>query len=346
MLGNKNLFNRPFCIESCGFWMIVGKSSIKLDQAISNLAKELRSRSLRIESAADRVLAWSRRTRAEEPNRYNELHAKESRVLRAAGVMIYRRSMKNILQKSRPGSGIRIRAVGSHIYNMERWVLPVLETVSPQTYKSALYRLVGNEIPEYSSWHDEFDRADYVPKSILRVFIRARKLGILPPKEVTSKCERALSTQPTVREMFGTLENLTEGYWDRELSSTILTRWGDRRLSDSIFHDDVLMKSTKLPERRIKEWLKEKRGLPSSQLKISGGRLLPLARQEGFFTNSEGENGALLDLLQGYFKIRNYAHHENLGGTRATLDTILLTNKILNMIEDQTNLSKNNLAAS
>ena|SRR3989442_18406 len=108
-----------------------------------------------------------------------------------------------------------------------------------------------------------------------------------------------------------------------------MAKWDNMQLSDSSIHDELLMKATKLPETRIKEWLRSSCNVPDNQLRISGGQLLNLARDKGFFKNSEGENHALFDLFQGYLKIRNEVHHESVGGTRRSVDTILLTNKIL-----------------
>jgi hypothetical protein len=317
--------------------MVRDPSSVKLEQAMERLEKELKAKSLRVEAAADRVLVWGRKTEFEDQDRYRIMRAKENRLLRLAGNMIYRRSMRRISEgkKSQPGTHKRLAAVGSHLYDMARWVLPVLEYSSPVTYKQALKQLLTDEISEYSAWNNEFDKNDYLPSYILELFGRAEKLGMNTPLEIRQKCERAFDIRPTVNQLFGMLGSLVRDYWDKELAYVLQRKWGDKKLWDSSIQEDLISKSTTLPEKRIKDWLRSTRGFSDNQLKVPGGRLLGFAAQHGFFKTSIEENLPLSDFLQGYLKIRNEAHHQSLEGTRATIDVIILTNKILNMIESQ-----------
>ena len=196
-------------------------SSVKLEQALSRLSNELRSKSFRVEAAAEGVLKWSRRTELEEPDRHSELRARETRLLRLAGAMMRRRSMRrlSIGKKSRPGTQTRLRAVGTHIYYMERWVLPALEHTSPPTYKDLLGHILTDEISEYSSWNDEFEKGAYVLPYILRLFGRAEKLGIRPPTQVRRKCERALSSQSRIAETTERIKAKASSLYEASYSS-------------------------------------------------------------------------------------------------------------------------------
>lgn len=311
--------------------------AVKFEQALLKLTKELKARSLRVESAAERVMIWARKTEREVPDSYSKMRARELKLLRQAGKLAYKRSLRklDLGKKSAPGTQRRLNYLRAHIYDVERWVFPILEKVSPETYKTALNQVLTSDIPEYSGWKDEFDKYDYAPEYILRLFGRAERLGIKPPMQIRLKCERALSNQPTIANMHDLLQRFVKGFWDIELAEVLMTKWSDRELSDQSFHEDLLFKVTTIPEARLKRYLRANFGMADDELRGPSSKLLQLAKDRGFFKNSAGDNEALPDLLQGYSKIRNNIHHPGTGGTRSFVETILLTNRVLNSIESQ-----------
>jgi hypothetical protein len=266
---------------------------------------------------------------------YSQLRPKVIRTLaRAAHSFLQKREkeLKGASKKHRPGSSAKQAALQSYIYNLQHYLLPIFTDSSSQKYKLTIKNLLAGPVAEFSMYSKEFE--PFIGKCILSVIEQSRRLGLREPLDVTAKCELAMSEHLSTRYLFGALRSLDRNYLDPELVERVERLYRNKVLSDESLYDPLLMTISKLPENRIKQWLKEANMDDDAANSLTGEKLLGYARQNGFFGHSQDEPKANFFFMMGYFKaIRNKPHHEfepyRLGHA---IDAILLTNYLLKSI--------------
>ncbi len=302
----------------------------RLQKSLIRLEKELRLRSRAIDEAALRVISCGRIAESREPGRYSSLHGREMYLLTEASKVEQRRCLRTlrIAKKSRLGTLKRLNTLKSFIYETEHYLIPVLERVSPDAYKSALNQIITEAVNEYSTWVNDFDQ--YIARSILQIVARAERLGIPAPEQVRKQCEKALSL--TTNKLFESLEILSEAFWDSELKNRVIETFGDRSLADPSLYDPLLMTISKIPERRIRQMLETSD--PNANVAISGGKLLDVAQKKGLFGAKESLTPTFF-VVKGYLAaIRNQPHHDFVTPPfQRVVDSIFLTNQVLKLID-------------
>src|SRR5438552_1865419 len=282
-----------------------------LEKSLSHLNKESRSNGNRTGEIARQVLVWSAKARLQVVTEYSAIRPRVIRALERSAQSIVdkmERELNGASKKHRPGSLAKQGALRSYIYNLEHYALPVLADSSPSKYKLVVKNLLAGPIAEFSMYSKEFE--PFMGRCILNVVERSRQLGFREPLDVSAKCKLALSEHLSTRYFFGALSSLDRNYLDPELRERVERLYRNKILSDESVYDSLLMTISKLPENRIKQWLKKAKADDDEINGLTGEKLLGYARQKGFFGTNQDEPKAIFLFMMGYFKaIRNKPHH-------------------------------------
>ncbi len=307
-------------------------SILRLRRSLARLEKALHARGRTIEGTALSVVKDASIAEAEEPHEYSHLRHKQKRALARAQRIEQLRFSRTLrkAKRSSPGTSTRLDGLKSYIYETEHYLLPILERIAPDEYKSTLKTVLAEAVSEYASWTNDFE--DYVARSILGLLSRAEKLGIAAPIKVRAACEKALVL--TTNKFFDAFEALSSGFWDKELKEKAIgtETFRDRRLADPSVYGPLLREISIIPEHRIGQLIRAKD--PLANVEQSGGKLLELAIQRGLLGTREHPAPAY-SVAKGYLAaVRNKPHHGfPTYDFQEVVDSILFTNQVLRMID-------------